>query len=460
MARTFKKVPTTERRHRGFSIVSDFLTCEDLQRFITENPTADVVAMVHDADPGRKTHGHLFVYFRGTPQTKSAVLRKFRKAVQVILYIEHYEPGKPHTGKHALTRAARYLTHEHPNEQAKGKHRYGDDEMLYSTRCQRWRAEVDALNQLDGIDPEKATKTTLVERLARQVLSGVLTERQVKTDYTSLYLAKGPSYWERLERRFKKFAADDAEAANHNALREERERAAREASIRAAQEELDQQAQAAAEQLQHEADKAAQEDEARSRSQAERELHESPEYKTQQRFEEEETERRNMVVVIAMAIGYSGPASGRERAVAKHIQDAGFASKKYGPDENLTAEDARVFLIDDYGLQGTPEEQLAQMLEDVELEMEFFKRVQHRIHIAEFHAGADDASSVDAYLSSLSLRDQCQGFEDLVRLASPRADIPKSVIAAATKDLEKGAAGVAGYKAEAEHAATAEAKAA
>ena len=80
--------------------------------------------------------------------------------------------------KFAMTRGARYNTHEHPNQQALGKARYGDDEMI-ATPGWDWRADVDSLNAREKVDPERPARLAVIERFADRVLAGELTARDM-----------------------------------------------------------------------------------------------------------------------------------------------------------------------------------------------------------------------------------------------------------------------------------------
>lgn len=369
-----KKPSKAAPRCRGWSVVSQNLTAEHLRAAVDALPaSARAVAMVHDRDSG--THGHLFLYDQATPRTEAAVRRLFPVPVIVRPYVtlpEDYEPdpGKQ-TGKFAMARAARYLTHEHPSEQAKGKVLYADEEMICRPAYD-WRADVDALNQRERVRPMSEDRLPLAERVRRQVLRGQLTARQVFEQYPEIYAKQRPSVWDDLEARGQRWAAEDAReqarAAREVAEAERVERARREREAQAAREAAETERRRKAEA------------EEQARAQAAREAEEQARQRWQQAPEraehERERDRLRMVAVLAWEHGDGSQTPGDDlddlaaRATAA-LRDKYAADPELGADVlplsgdyaeggALTYEDARTAVED---LEHDPDDLAADLAE-------------------------------------------------------------------------------------------------
>lgn len=168
------------------------------------------------------------------------------------------------------------MTHEHPEQQAAGKALYGDDEMQ-ATRGWDWRADVDALNAYERVDPTQSSKESLTDRLVTRVENCELTAREVRDRYRSTYRRRAASFWEAAEKRGREWRSEDDR-------REEAERWVLEAPQRAQQaleaQEATQsaqraeEAQEAAQRAQKAAQRAQEAEEARARREAKKREHE------------------------------------------------------------------------------------------------------------------------------------------------------------------------------------------
>lgn len=282
--------------NRAWSVVGYDLTEEHIREFTRgRKPHVKAVGIVHDRDPGSREHGHVFFFDSKTKRSAEAVARLFPVPVIVKPFIYHPGESGPVKGKHAPARGARYCTHEHPEQQAKGKALYGDEEVIASPGWD-WRADVDALNAYEGIDPAKSAKQTLVDRLTDRILDGELTARDVARTHRRTYKTKVPAFWEGYEKRAEQWRADDraaeerqqqeAQQVEESRLYAEQQEAAQKAREEAAEAEAREEARRAAEEAERAAQRAQEAAEEAARREDERREHEErlatdPEYRAE-----------------------------------------------------------------------------------------------------------------------------------------------------------------------------------
>lgn len=190
--------------------MSNALTRAHIAEFIAAHPQEHfrAIGVNHDRDPGTEVHGHVFFYDSRTARAEAAVRRMFSVPVVVTPYIIH--PGEPGSdrGKFAMARAARYCTHEHPEQQALGKALYTDAEQIAS-RGWDWRADVDQLNAYERVDPTKPAKLTMIQQLEDRVRAGELTARDVYRRYPDVYRLKPISHWNSVQTQGERWRRDD-----------------------------------------------------------------------------------------------------------------------------------------------------------------------------------------------------------------------------------------------------------
>lgn len=320
-------------RCRGWSIVSNAFTREMIEEFVMSYLNDRAHGAIHDRDPGTERHGQLFFYSK-TQRTAAAIQRKFPVPVIVTPFIVH--PGEPGTdrGKLAMVRGARYNTHEHPDQQALGKARYSDDEMI-ATPGWDWRAEVDALNARENIDPERPARLTLIERYSERVLKGDLTARDVHRQNKKIYLAKSTSYWAGLERQAAEWKQQDAEATELRDYQERRqsEQAEQAERARLAAEQAEHERQAAvereaAEQTEREAQARQLAEEHAAREAALLAEQATPEYQERVAAREAEREREDLIDMIAMLNDVRGSRSTRSSHATSYARKLGLTSSE------------------------------------------------------------------------------------------------------------------------------------
>ncbi|MDH6238198.1 Rep family protein [Cryobacterium sp. CG_9.6] len=175
-------------RPRRFQVASQTLTRDLIADALDRPNVVRFAAIVHDKDPGVRTHSHVVLELNDgrTLQTVANMLR-------VPLVLVRSVVGK-RGDTHSFARAVRYLTHESPTEQAKGKYRYPDAEVFASAGYE-WRAEIDALSARGGFLPP------LLERLKLQVFSGERSAHTVREEHPYLYLRHAAAF-DSLEKRF------------------------------------------------------------------------------------------------------------------------------------------------------------------------------------------------------------------------------------------------------------------
>lgn len=421
------------RRCRGWSIVSHALTRDMIEDFVAGHPKDLAHGAIHDRDPGTQTHGGIFFY-SDTQRTAQAIQNKFTVPVIVTPYIVH--PGDPGSdrGKFAMTRGARYNTHEHPNQQALGKARYGDDEMI-ATPGWDWRADVDALNAREKVDPERPARLAVIERFAERVLAGELTARDVLNQNKKIYLAKSTGFWDQLERKAAEWKLQDADAAARR-VHEERRQAA-EADLaersRRAVEEAERERQAVVER--EAAERAEREAQARHLA-GERETREAalkaeqttPEYQERVALEEAERERNDLIDMTALLKGVRGQHSARSFRTTRYAAVLGLtASEHVGEDGKLTLLGA-VLTYAHAALDLEPNDaDIDEIMPDIREEIVIHRReistAATQLSLLEFHAAEGNEHEFER---ALSLRQMYSGCPDIITLKSPRSDIKKA----------------------------------
>lgn len=427
--------PSKQRppRCRGWSIVSNAFTREMIEDFVAAHPGDLGHGAIHDRDPGTEVHGHLFFYSK-TQRTAAAMQRKFPVPVIVTPFIAH--PGEPGTdrGKFAMARGARYNTHEHPDQQALGKARYGDDEMI-ATPGWDWRAEVDALNARENVDPERPARLTVVDRFSQRVLAGELTARDVHRQNKKIYLAKSTTYWAGLERQAAEWKRQDVE---ETALRvyEERQQSAQADQAeqsRLAEEQAERELQVAleleaAEQAELEA-RARQLDGERAAREAALEAEQAtPEYQERVAAKKVEREREDLIDMIAMFNDVKGSRSTRSSHATGYARELGLTSPEYVREDGRLTHLGAVWAYAEIALCLKPDEAdideiMPGIREDIIDHRRDISSVSQQFASAEYHAAEGDRQSFDR---ALRLRKTYSGYPDLITLPSPRSGIKKA----------------------------------
>lgn len=416
-------------RHRAFSIVSKALTREMIEQFVAAHPNDRVHGVIHDRDPGADEHAHVFWYSK-TQRTPAAVQRKFPAPVIVRPFI--YHPGEPGTdrGKFAMARGARYNTHEHPDQQALGKARYGDDEMI-ATPGWDWRADVDALNAREHVDPERPAHLTMIERISNRVLKGELSARDVHRKYEKIYLAKGPSYWARLERAAAEWKRQEAEETELRAHEERRHAEQAEQAKRAEQAERERQAadeREAAERAEREAQTRQQAEEQAAREAALKAEQATLEYQERVAAEQAERDRDELIDMIAMWLDVKGSRSTRSSHATRYAAELGLTSPDHVCEDGQLTHLGAVLTYAEAALDLEPDdvnidEIMPEIREEIISHRRDIERVGHQVAGAELHATDGEQ---DAFERALHLRQTFSGYSDLIILPSPRPDIKKA----------------------------------
>lgn len=422
----------TSGRHRTWSIVSNALTREMLEEFVYAHPRDLAHGVIHDRDPGTETHANLF-FCSITQRTGPAIQRKFPVPVIVKPFIVH--PGEPGTdrGKFAMARGARYNTHEHPDQQALGKARYGDEEMI-ATPGWNWRAEVDALNAREGIDPGRPARLTVIERLSKRVVEGELTARDVHRINAKIYLAKGPSHWSRLEHTAAEWKRQEAEETARQIYEEHRqaeetERAER-IRLAAEQAERDEQAKTEREAAQRAACEAQAHEMAEELAAREAALEAeqaTPEYQERAAAEQTEREREDLIDMIAMWDDFKGLRSARSSHASNCAADLGLTSSEYMREDGKLTHLGAVLVYAEAALDVAPNDAdidkiMPEIQSDIDSHRQDVSSVGRQFAVPEFHAAEGNQS---AFETALRLRESYSGYPDLVVLPAPRADMKK-----------------------------------
>jgi hypothetical protein len=175
-------------RPRRFRVASQTLTRDAIADALDRPNVVRFAAILHDKDPGVRTHSHVVLELNDgrTLQTVANMLR-------VPLVLVRSVVGK-RGDTHSFARAVRYLTHESPTEQAKGKYRYPDEEVFASPGYE-WRAEINALSARQGFLPP------LLDQLKLQVLLGERSSNSVRDEHPLLFMKNFASF-DALEKRY------------------------------------------------------------------------------------------------------------------------------------------------------------------------------------------------------------------------------------------------------------------
>ncbi|SKB73515.1 hypothetical protein SAMN05660473_02136 [Arthrobacter sp. 49Tsu3.1M3] len=423
--------PTAPRppRRRGWSIVSNALTREMIEDFVAAHPRDLGHGAVHDRDPGTEVHGHVFFYSK-TQRTAAAMQRKFPVPVIVKPFIAH--PGEPGTdrGKFAMSRGARYNTHEHPDQQTLGKARYGDDEMI-ATPGWDWRAEVDALNAREKVDPERPARLAAVDRFAQRILAGELTARDVYDQNKRIFLAKSTGHWTQLERQAAEWKRQKAEETALKVYEERRQAAEAEQAERAclAAEQAERERQAA---VGREAERDAQArklaEESAFREAALEAERARPEYQERLAVQQAERDRVDLIDMIAMWNDAKGSRSARNSHARRYAAGLGLTSSAHvRPDRTLTHLGA-VLTYAELALGIEPADAVTdEIMPEIRQDL-----IDHRrtISSATLVLGGPELRAADGshhdFETALSLRQRLGGYPDIITLKPPRSDIKKA----------------------------------
>jgi hypothetical protein len=190
---TMRQQPTRQDgveplRARRFRVASQTLTRDSIANALDRPNVTRYAGILHDKDIEVRTHAHV-VFELNDGRTFQTVANMLSVPLTLV---------RPVVGQkgdtHSFARAVRYLTHESPTEQAKGKYVYADDEVFASVGYS-WRSDVDALSAHDG------HQLPLLDRLKIQVLHGERSARSVLDEYPSLDIRHNTAFM-KLEHRF------------------------------------------------------------------------------------------------------------------------------------------------------------------------------------------------------------------------------------------------------------------
>lgn len=196
-------------RSRRFRVVSQTLTRDAVVHGLDRPNLERYAGIVHDKDQGVRKHVHVIFALRDARsyETVAKMLQVPLELVQPVVG----QRGDPHS----FARAVRYLTHESPTEQAKGKHLYSDDEVFASPGYD-WRAEVDALRAREGHIPP------LLDRLRVALLRGERSARSVFDEYPQIFVRHHLEFERLDESALREYATPELRAAR---LAERKQRA-------------------------------------------------------------------------------------------------------------------------------------------------------------------------------------------------------------------------------------------
>lgn len=188
------------RRHRRFRVVSQTLTRDSIAHALDRPNVERYAGITHDKDPEVRKHAHVVLALRDA-RSHATVANMLQIPVELVRPVVG-QRGDPHS----FARAVRYLTHESPTEQAKGKHLYADEEVFASLGYD-WRAEIDALRASEGHIPP------LLDRLRLAVLWGERSARSVLEEYPQVFVRHVQEF-ERLDAAaLKEYATPELRAA-------------------------------------------------------------------------------------------------------------------------------------------------------------------------------------------------------------------------------------------------------
>lgn len=412
-------------RVRRFSVVSTYLT-----RYIAEDSLARpnvvrYVGALHDNDHA-DTHCHVFVELKDA-RTVAQVVKMFPVEVQVM----------PFSGirgdRHSLARAARYLTHESPSEQAKGKYRYPDN-AVFAAEGYDWRAAVDALTRAVG------HKVPLLDELRTAIIAGTRTPENVNDEYPLLYgrhfnaLQRAQKEGERLRQQ--------QEADARREVWVQRQEAARLAHAEASRQQQEHLRQKEPEHIQQQEARVEADRVKRERSQRDaaelaeqrRQFEESPEGIAEQRQREESLVRDSLVAMCRISNGASSETALRSQVRAEIESDLaefpdseeqmGFTHEmllEEFVDGEFTYAGAQMVACWDLGMVYGEPDYLDELHEQAESFRQDLKNTVQEVKTLEYHAAEDDKMALQR---AISIRRIYSKHPDLVTLPRVRADLP------------------------------------
>lgn len=163
------------KRYRRFRVASRTLTRGSITEALARPNVVKFAGIVHNMDYGVYTHCHAVFALQDARSLATAANMLAVPTALVRPVIG--QRGDPYS----FARAVRYLTHESPTEQAKGKHRYSDDEV-FASEGYDWRAEVDGLRAREGDIP------SLLDRVRLDVLQGRRSARSVLEEFPVMFI--------------------------------------------------------------------------------------------------------------------------------------------------------------------------------------------------------------------------------------------------------------------------------
>lgn len=197
------------KRTRRFRVVSQTLARDAVAHAFDRPNVERYAGIVHDKDRGVRKHVHVIFALRDA-RSYETVANMLQVPVELVRPVVG-QRGDPHS----FARAVRYLTHESPTEQAKGKHLYADSEVFASPSYD-WRAEVDALRAHEGHIPP------LLDRLREAVLKGERSARSVFDEYPQIFVRHLMEFERLDESALREYATPELRAAR---LAERKQRA-------------------------------------------------------------------------------------------------------------------------------------------------------------------------------------------------------------------------------------------
>ena len=163
------------KRLRRFRVTSQTLNRDLIVNALDRPNVLRYAGIVHDKDPDVRTHAHV-VFELSDGRTYQTVANMLNVPLVLV---------RPVIGQkgdtHSFARAVRYLTHESPTEQAKGKYRYADEDV-FASEGYKWRLEIDELSARDGFLPP------LLDRIQLQLFLGERSAYSVLEEHPFMYM--------------------------------------------------------------------------------------------------------------------------------------------------------------------------------------------------------------------------------------------------------------------------------
>lgn len=159
-------------RHRRFKVTSNHLTRHIFEEGLRRPNVQRYVGVNHDLDGG-SPHVQGCIELREA-RTVKQVESMWPVPVQVQLLVG------TKGDRSSWARYVRYLTHESPAEQAKGKYHYPDS-AFFASEGYDWRADVDALTRKEGY------KIPLLDEIKLSIISGDRSAISVLEEHPELY---------------------------------------------------------------------------------------------------------------------------------------------------------------------------------------------------------------------------------------------------------------------------------